>query len=140
VLNEDLEIVRQLYECANRGDWDRIAELVDPNVEQPGTIGGLEERRLARGVDEIRRLYERDEEAWGEYRIEPDKLIDAGDKVVVFHSEYQRGKSSGIELVSETAAVIDLREGRIVRIQGYMDRAAALSAAGVSPQDAHAGS
>jgi ketosteroid isomerase-like protein len=138
VSKEDLEIVRQLYECANRRDWDRMAELVDPDVEQPGTVGGLEERQLAHGLSEIRQLYERDEEAWREYRIEPEKLIDAGDQVVVFHREYQRGKSSGIELVSETAAVIDLRDGRIVRIQGYMDRTAALSAAGVSPQDAHA--
>jgi ketosteroid isomerase-like protein len=137
---EDFETVRQFYDCANSGDWDRAAELVDPDVEQPGTVGGLEEPRLAHGLSEIRAVYERDEEAWREYRIEPEKLFDAGDKVVVFHREYQRGKSSGIELVSETAAVIDMRDGRIVRIQGYMDRTAALSAAGVSPQDAHAGS
>jgi ketosteroid isomerase-like protein len=136
VSKEDLEIVRQLYESANRRDWDRFAELVDPNVEQPGTIGGLEERRLARGVSGIRQIYERDEQAWSEYRIEPEKLIDAGDRVVVFHREYQLGKSSGMELVTETAAVIELRGGRIVRIQGYMDRAAALEAAGLSAEDA----
>jgi ketosteroid isomerase-like protein len=31
-----------------------------------------------------------------------------------------------------------LRDGRIVRAQGYMDRAAALRAAGLSEQDGHA--
>jgi ketosteroid isomerase-like protein len=136
VSQEDLETIRQFYERVNRGDWDRAAELVDPGIEQPGTIGGLEEPRLAHGLSEIREVYERDEEAWGDYRIEPEKLIEAGDQVVVFHREYQRGKSSGIELVTETAAVIELQGGRIVRIQGYMERAAALEAAGLSAEDA----
>jgi ketosteroid isomerase-like protein len=132
VSQEDLETIRQFYERVNREDWDGAAELVDPDIEQPGTIGGLEEPRLAHGLNEIRKVYERDEEAWGDYRIEPEKLFDAGDQVVVFHREYQRGKSSGIELVTETAAVIDLRGGRIVRIQGYMERDEALRAAGLS--------
>jgi ketosteroid isomerase-like protein len=135
VSKEDVEVVRQLYESVNRDDWDRVAELLDPDVEQPGTIGGLEERDLAHGVDGIRQRYARDEEAWGDYRIEPERLIDAGDRVVAFHREYQRGKSSGIELVTETAAVIELKGGRITRIQGYMERAAALQAAGLSAED-----
>jgi ketosteroid isomerase-like protein len=135
VLQENLETIRRFYECVNRGDWDCAAELADPDIEQPGTIGGLEERRLAHGLSEIREVYERDEEAWRDYRIEPERLFDAGDRVVVFHREYQRGQSSGMELVTETAAVIDLKDGRIARIQGYMERAAALQAAGLSAED-----
>ena len=133
---EDVEIVRQVYECVNQGDWERMAELADPDVEQLGTVGGLEDRSRARGLSEIRQLYEHDEEAWDQYRIEPERLIDAGDRVVVFQREYQRGKSSGIELVAETASIVDLRDGQVVRMQGYMDRAAALKAAGLSARDA----
>jgi ketosteroid isomerase-like protein len=51
--------------------------------------------------------------------------------VVVFHREYQRGRRSGVELEVEAAVIVDLRDGRIVRVQGYMDRAAALEAAGL---------
>jgi hypothetical protein len=46
--------------------------------------------------------------------------------------EYRRGKGSGIELESETAVVIAVSGGRVTRIQGYMDRDAALEAAGLS--------
>jgi len=60
-----------------------------------------------------------------------------GDRVVVFQREYQRGRSSGLELVVETAAVVDLRSDRVVRIQGYMDRAAALKAVGLSEEEAY---
>jgi ketosteroid isomerase-like protein len=131
----NLEIVRHLYECVNQQRWDEMAELLDPNVAQYGTVGGLEEDTVARGPGEITQLYEREADAWDRQRIEPERLIDAGDQVVVFQREYQRGRSSGLELVVETAGVIDLHDGRVVRIQGYMDRAAALKAVGLSDAD-----
>ena len=61
-----------------------------------------------------------DDEVWDEHRIEPQAFIDAGDRVVVLQREYQRSKS-GAELVIDTAGIVDLRDGRIVRMQGYMD-------------------
>jgi ketosteroid isomerase-like protein len=133
----NLEIVRQVYEHVNQRRWDGMAELLDPNVAQYGTVGGLEEGIVVRGRDEITQMYEREADAWDRQRIEPERLIDAGDRVVVFQREYQRGRSSGLELVVETASVVDLRNGRVVRIQGYMDRAAALRAVGLSEEEAH---
>jgi ketosteroid isomerase-like protein len=109
-----------------------LAELLDPNVAQYGTVGGLEEGTVVRGSSEIVQLYESEADAWDRQRIDPERLIEAGDRVVVFQREHQRGRSSGLELVDETASVIDLRDGRVVRIQGYMDRAAALAAVGLT--------
>ncbi len=137
---ENVEIVRRFSEHSLRMDWDAIVDLVDPSVEQHGTVGGMDEGRLVRGLGEIRQDYESVEQTWDEHRIEPQEFIDAGDQVVVYLREYQRGKRSGIELVVDTAVVVDVRHGRIVRIQGYMDRAAALRAAGLSERDGHADS
>jgi ketosteroid isomerase-like protein len=134
---ENIEIVRQVYECVNQRRWDGMAELLDPNVAQYGTVGGLDEGTVVRGLSEIRQMYEREADAWDRQRIEPERLIDAGDRVVVFQREYQRGRGSGLELVVETAAVIDLRNGRVVRIQGYMDRAAAVKAVGLTQAEAY---
>jgi ketosteroid isomerase-like protein len=137
---ENVEIVRRFAECWERSDWEGMADLVDPDVEQHGTVGGVEEGRVTRGVSEIRRDYEQVEALWDEHRIEIQELIDAGDRVVVFQREYQRGNKSGVELVVDAAVVFDVRDGRIVRVQGFMDRAAALKAAGPSLQDAGPGS
>ncbi len=137
---ENVEIVRQCSERWNRLAWDGVAELVDPSVEQHGAVGGIDEGRILRGLDEIRRDYEAVEQTWDEHRIEPQEFIDAGDRVVVFLREYQRGKMSGIELTVDTAIIFGLRNGRIVRIQGYMNRAEALKAVGLPEQDAHSGS
>ena len=89
---ENVEIVRRWAEGWERLEWDAAEELVDPGVEQHGTVGGVEEGRVIRGLSEIRRDYEEVEETWDEHRIEIEKLIDAGDRVVVFHREYQRGR------------------------------------------------
>jgi ketosteroid isomerase-like protein len=135
---ENVEIVKRASEFLQRRDWHGVTDLCDPNVELYGTVGGLEEDKILRGLSEIARALEtEDDEVWDEHRIEPREFIDAGDRVVVLQREYQRSKS-GAELVIDTATVLDLRDGRIVRMQGYMNPAEALEAVGLSEQDAHA--
>jgi ketosteroid isomerase-like protein len=130
---ENVEIVRRLYEFPSRRDWEGTMELVDPDVELHGTVGGLEEAHIYRGADQIRQRFEaEDNEVWDEHRIEPVRFIDAGEQVVVIQHEYQRGKGSGVETEIDTASVFDVRGGRIVRIQPYMNPAAALEAVGLS--------
>jgi ketosteroid isomerase-like protein len=129
--SHNIEIVRRFAECWAREEWNEMADLVDPRVEQHGTVGGVEEGTVRFGVDAIQRDYESVEETWGEHRIEIQELIDAGDRVVIFQREHLRGRSSGIETVLDAAVVVDLRDGRIVRLQGFMDRDAALAAVGL---------
>ena len=116
--NDNVEVVRRFVDCWRRLDWDGAARLLDPDVEQLGTAGGVEEGRVLRGAEEIRRDYETVEETWEEHRVEPQEIIDAGDRVVVLTREYQRGKASGVESEIDTAAVFELRDGRIVRLPG----------------------
>lgn len=129
----NVEIVQRMYELWGGRDCEGMVELVDPDIEQHGTIGGLGEGNLSRGVDEIRQRFEVENiEVWEEHRIEPVRFIDAGERVVVIQREYQRGKGSGMELEIETATVFDVRGGRIVRLQPYMNPAAALEAVGLA--------
>ena len=70
--------------------------------------------------------------AWDERRLDPEEFIDAGDCVVVLLHEFRRGKGSGVEIETDTAMVYEVRDRQVVRIQGYMNRAEALEAAGLS--------
>ena len=127
----NVEIVKRATEFLERRDSDGMTDLFDPNVELHGTVGGLEEDKILRGLSEIIGAFETEnDEVWDEHRIEPQEFTDAGDRVVVLQREYQRSKS-GAELVIDTASIHDLRDGRIVRIQGYMNPAEALEAAGL---------
>jgi ketosteroid isomerase-like protein len=130
---ENVKLVREAFAAFVAGDQEKAADLVDPEVEFRGTIGGVQEGQVAHGVSEIDETFEAEDlEAWEERRLEPEAFLDAGDEVVVLIHEYRRGRGSGIELETKTAVVIAVSGGRVTRIQGYMDRAAALEAAGLS--------
>jgi ketosteroid isomerase-like protein len=129
---ENVELVQELFRAVIAADWEQAAQLVDPEVEGYGTVGGLGEGRVYRGLAQIIDEFENEDlEAWEERRLEPQEFIDAGENVVMLLHEYRRGKGSGVPLESDTATVFSVRDGRVVRIQGYMDPGAALEAVGL---------
>jgi ketosteroid isomerase-like protein len=85
-----------------------------------------------KGLDEILDYLEQWFEAWDEFRMEPESLIDAGDKVVACAHETGRGRGSGAEWGRESFYVITVRDGLILRAEGFYDRHEALEAAGLS--------
>ena len=143
---ENVEIVRDAFEVIYGAvgrptttgtslgrDRERAAELIDSNVEMHGTVGGLWEDRVARGLPEILdSLMAEDLEAWEERRLDPKSFLHISDLVVVLMHEYRRGKASGIEVETDTAVVFTVRQGRVISVQGYLDQAEALKAAGLS--------
>ncbi len=131
---ENVEVVREVFEAVYSASLARERpHLVDPECEFHGTVGGLEEGRVARGFPQFVQTFEKEDlDAWEERRLEAEEFIDAGDNVVVLLHEYRRGRGSGIELELDTAVVFAVSGGRVVRLQGYMDRLAALEAAGLS--------
>ena len=130
---ENVEIVRDAFEVIYGSDRERAAELIDSKVEMHGTVGGLWEGRVARGLPQILDSFmAEDLEAWEERRLDPQRFLHINDLVVVLMHEYRRGKGSGIEMESDTAVVFTVRRGRVIRIRGYMDQAAALEAAGLA--------
>ena len=143
---ENLEVVRKAFEviygstsgptatgASLRRDRKRAAELLDPNVEVHGTIGGIWEGRVARGLSEMLNSFEAEDlEAWEERQLDPQRFLHVNDLVVVLMHEYRRGTGSGIEVETDTAVIFTVREGRVIRIQPYMDQADALEAAGLS--------
>ena len=131
---ENVELVRDFVDAGQRQDWKKVGELIAPDVEMHGTVGGLGEGQVYSGLSEMKDEFETvDQEAWEERRLDPQGFRHVDDLVVVLLHEYRRGRGSGVELENDTAVVFEIRDGRIVRIQGYMDQDAALEAAGLQP-------
>jgi ketosteroid isomerase-like protein len=98
---------------------------------------------VARGRDQVRAFWEGEGQVWegGHLNYHPKELIDAGDKVLAFLRVSGRGKVSGIEVDADVWSVVTFRDGQPVETTYFGDdRAAALEAAGLSEQDAHADS
>jgi len=139
---ENLEIVRSIYELWGRGDFSS-ADWAHPEIEYviadfgpaSGSWTGL--AGMAEGFRSILA-------AWEGYRAEADdyRQLDRERVLVLVHMS-GRGKMSGLELGrlrTKGANVFHVRGGKVTRLVLYFDRDRALAELGLSEQDAHADS
>jgi ketosteroid isomerase-like protein len=70
-------------------------------------------------------------EQWASRRMEPQELIDAGDKVVASVRLVGVGSQSGVEATANAAHMWTFREGRIVRLTVFQTMQEALEAVGL---------
>jgi ketosteroid isomerase-like protein len=128
---ENVERVREAMAAYNRSDFDAAVELFDAEIEWvfPPSM----DAESCHGPDEIKRHWRGVDEAFDEFRVEPQEFLDGGERVAVRARFRGRGKASGAELDEEMFHhVFSFREGRIVRIEHLADWAEALKAAGLS--------
>jgi ketosteroid isomerase-like protein len=134
---ENVEVVRRAFEAFNRGGVDAcISEGVwSPEIIWDATPSGIPGLGVYRGHEEVKTLFEDD---WfnafpfEEWAVELEEVIDAQGRVIAMSRQHGRGASSGAVAELEIAQINTLRDGQIVRIDNYLDRAKALEAAGLS--------
>jgi ketosteroid isomerase-like protein len=139
---ERIELVQRLYAIGDLLDaspeqFDRaFREDLDESFEfhLPGDYP--EGAPVFRGREGVDRLVDMLAETWQEWHFEPERFIDAGERVVVFARLIGRGGASGAPFDLETTHVWTIRGDRAVSMQAYRDRAAGLAAAGVATEDA----
>jgi ketosteroid isomerase-like protein len=124
VTSEALRVAREFYDAGI--DDDGMADSLDPEVVWYGTRGGLDEARVMRGPEAVRAYLREIQEAWEQFDIEVEQMLEIGDAVVVFMQEKARTRQGGIELQDHTAMVLKVRGGKIVEMTGYLDRDEAL--------------
>lgn len=127
----NVDIVREAYDAVNLGDLDMAVSRIAPDMEYvasgavPGATGVF---MGPEGVKEfIAGLYEE----FDEPRADVSELLDAGDQVVVSATARGRGKLSGVETTWDTWQLWTVRDGKLVRGQGFTSREEALAAAGL---------
>jgi ketosteroid isomerase-like protein len=129
---ENVEMVRRLYDLWNRRAFAAAVQLYDPDIEYSRTGSEVPDFECeARGVDEMRQAVRDYLDVWADYRYEPERVRDLGDRVLVLERHIGRGKRSGIEIDHEVGALFTLRDGLVVRFAQYWDFTEALEAAGL---------
>ena len=130
---ENVEIVRRVYEAAARRDPATVLALYDPEVElDPSrlqTVGLFD--RVYHGHDGLRSFFREWHEAWEGIEYDYDELIDAGERVISVVTRHGRGRASGAEVEWPLALVWTIRKGKVIRVVWFPTRADALEAAGV---------
>jgi ketosteroid isomerase-like protein len=130
---ENVQLVKAMYELWNQGDIEAATELFDPDVVWHG-YAHLPDSGRRDGVDQVRAWVTDFAEAWGEIRVSIERLVGVGDDTVLALVRMSgRGRGSGVAVTSGVDGhVWTIRDGRIVAVRLYQGRHAALEAVGLS--------
>jgi ketosteroid isomerase-like protein len=138
---ENVQLARNVFLAASRSgaldalDQDaleRAFEFFHPEIEIREDPR-FPEAAVLRGQDAVRTYFAQFTEQFDEFRFEFEEVLDAGsDRVVLLFHLYGRGKDSGAAFEEHPAWVQTIRDGKVVRIEAYLDRREALEAVGLS--------
>ena len=130
---ENVEIVRKAFAAWNRGDRPGMEVYVDPDWEwrTAQKFPGVD--AVYRGKDGFRRFWQTFREPWESIRVELERVEDLGDgRVLALMTFYGKGKDSGVDVTTEYANILTIRDGLFTHAAGYKDWSSAVGAAGLS--------
>jgi ketosteroid isomerase-like protein len=128
---ENLKIIRRVLEAAQAGDDERVLADFHEEVEmhEPPELPGASVRRGHSGYREARVGLE---ETFREIAYEPEEFIDAGERVLVGIRYRGRARYSDLPVDLLMYWLYAFRAEKVIRVDVFFDRAAALDAAGLS--------
>jgi ketosteroid isomerase-like protein len=127
---ENVRIVRRIYEAYARGDTSAILALVDPGIrfyDRPNRPGAT----VYEGREGLLRFAQSDQEVFDNMHYEPVEFIDAGEYVLVRNRQTGRGKASGLPVEEEIVNAWKLRAGTPVEMRVFSDEGEARAALGI---------
>jgi ketosteroid isomerase-like protein len=143
VSEENVALVRRNYEVINSIDRSG-EEFVDPEKTAPDLWTALSpdfelhgrpdvpDPRTYRGREETKEFWRMLQEVWSELRWEALEFTDLGDIVLVETKIVATGRGSDLRIEADETDVFWFRDGKIVRLQGFPTKDAALEAARAS--------
>jgi ketosteroid isomerase-like protein len=114
-----------------RGDLEAIEELLDPEVEFHNPENAIESG-VRRGRKSFLVAVERLHEDFEYSSLEPERMVEVGDQVVVALKLAVRGKGSGVPIGQRFGHVWKIRAGKVVRFEWFMSGDEAFEAAGIA--------
>jgi ketosteroid isomerase-like protein len=124
---ENLEVVRAIYDAYERGDYRAAFECFHEDIEWFGPPD-VSNSGFARGHEGVRHSLSTWVGTWDEYHFELRELIDAGDQVLAVGWQRGRGKGSGVGVSEEIFSVWTMRTGKVVRQRMFREKVQAVEA------------
>lgn len=124
---ENVEIVRDAY--AQFAVTGRLAENATSDfVWDMSNFDGWPEQEVYVGVEGARTFLREWTEAWDDWELDIESLLDAGEQVVALVRQRGRSKGAGLPVDMSFAQVWTIRAGKHARMEMYSDPSRALEA------------
>jgi ketosteroid isomerase-like protein len=131
-----VELVRSIVALWERGDFSS-AEWAHPEIEF-GMADGPDPR-ITTGLAGMAESFREFLSAWGDFRAAAEEYRELDDERVLVLVDWSgRGRTSGLELGrmrTPAAALVHVRDGKVVRLVLYTDRERALADLGLAPEE-----
>jgi ketosteroid isomerase-like protein len=122
---QNVAVVRAAVEASSSGDpdwWHPEGEYVNAS--------GDPDHATYRGIEAITKLFDSWFQAYPDIRVVPLEVRVVGERVFAWTRYSGHGATSGLPFEMELANVMTVEDGKIRRLEVYMDRAEALEALG----------
>jgi uncharacterized protein len=110
----NVDALKRGYAALNRGDLSVVRELLDPEIEwhepAPSPDAGTH-----RGRDSFERFLRGWLESFEEFQVEPEQIIERGDRLIAVVHQSGKGRSSGLRVDARLAHVWTVESGKAVR-------------------------
>jgi ketosteroid isomerase-like protein len=124
---ENLQIVRDGYDAFNRRDVEAILATLHPSIEWwPAADEPITDPY--RGHDGYRALIAEAREGVPDLQAEIEEMLAVADQVVTCVRFWGRGRDSGAPVEIRETHVGRLRDGKLIEVREYRDKAEALEA------------
>jgi ketosteroid isomerase-like protein len=126
---ENVEIVRRVYDALNRNDWDAAFRDAHPDIEitfKRGPLAGTH-----RGRETPQAIFADVRATFDAWVMEPLELLESGDQVVAIVKNRLRPKGTDAEFETRNGHLWRIRDGTILSLEGFPNADDALEAAGV---------
>jgi ketosteroid isomerase-like protein len=127
---ENVELVRRGHEAFRDSGEEAIFEYLHADVDATPVME-LPGAEAYHGHEGFRSFFQTLREAFGDFGWEPQELVDLGDHVLVRTRFFAAGRGSGIPVEATIYNVWTIRDGKVARVRGYLDRSEALEVAGL---------
>jgi ketosteroid isomerase-like protein len=127
VASDHVDTVRRFADAVNLGDRKAAFACMAPDVIWNAT-GELRDQKLHyNGRDEVWEYLRSFEESFGRLRVDLDSVEDVGSLVVARVHLHAAGRASGAEADLTFSSVARFHEGRIARVENYVDHDEAMN-------------
>ena len=133
-MHEDVEMLRRAHDDFRKYGEDAIYEYFDPQID----LRAIEEmpgNKTHRGHAGVHDWFQLLRDSFGDFTWEPVEYTDLGEHVLVDTKFIAQGRESGVPVEVMVYNLWTVRDRKVNRVRGYLNRDEALAAARASDKD-----
>ena len=130
---QNVEVVRRVYEAVAGGNSEAVLAQYDPDVEfdfSRSPFASVLNKSVFRGHEGLRNFIRERYEAFDMTEDDCQELIAAGDQVISVVTSRARGRESGVDVEQTHYALWSIDAGKVTSVRWFGTRDEALEAVG----------